>query len=59
MKGNKRIYIAGKVSGLPENEVREKFLNKERELVQQGFDVVNPCGLLTVRACTLQPGIQS
>jgi hypothetical protein len=38
----KKVYISGKISGLPENEVREKFDNAEREMIEQGYEVVNP-----------------
>lgn len=41
------VYIAGKVTGLPYAEVYEKFKNKQQELEAQGFEVVNPCKLVS------------
>jgi hypothetical protein len=38
----KKIYISGKISGLPENEVKEKFDKAEREMLERGYEVVNP-----------------
>jgi hypothetical protein len=38
----KRIYISGKITGLPVSEVREKFDAAEQELAAQGYEVVNP-----------------
>ena len=38
----KKIYIAGKVTGLPEHEVRGKFSELQTNLESCGFDVVNP-----------------
>ncbi len=37
-----RIYISGKISGLPHNEVEERFDDAEKLLSYLGFDVVNP-----------------
>lgn len=37
-----RAYIAGKVTGLPMDEVQQKFAAAERLLQQQGYEVVNP-----------------
>jgi hypothetical protein len=39
-------YIAGKVTGLPEREVRNKFARKKAELLGQGFIVLNPCDFI-------------
>ena len=38
----KKIYIAGKVTGLPQDEVSIKFANAENDLEQKGFNPVNP-----------------
>lgn len=37
-----RIYISGKISGLPYNEVEQKFEDAEALLTELGFEVVNP-----------------
>lgn len=37
-----RIYISGKISGLPLNMVQERFDDAESLLSELGFDVVNP-----------------
>lgn len=37
------VYIAGKVTGLPYNEVYAKFKVKQLELESHGYEVVNPC----------------
>ncbi len=42
----KTIYLAGKVTGLPHEQVVEKFKRKQEELEAQGFDVINPVSLL-------------
>lgn len=38
----KKIYLAGKVTGLPEDQVLNKFQKKTEELTQQGYTVYNP-----------------
>ncbi|WP_417366843.1 DUF4406 domain-containing protein [Flavobacterium beibuense] len=38
----RKIYIAGKITGLTQNEVQLKFSNAEFELEKIGFNVVNP-----------------
>lgn len=38
----KKIYIAGKVTGLPQDEVVEKFAAMQKELEKLGFEAVNP-----------------
>jgi hypothetical protein len=38
----KKVYIAGKVTGLPQKEVIEKFEKDERIFREMGFDPVNP-----------------
>lgn len=42
----KRIYIAGKVSGLPIEEVITKFHKKQMELINDGHTVINPVELI-------------
>lgn len=37
------VYIAGKVTGLPYQQVYTKFKAKQLELEKQGFFVLNPC----------------
>ena len=39
------IYIAGKVSGLPEEQVREKFERAASELKEQGHIVMSPVSI--------------
>ena len=39
---SKTIYIAGKVSGLPEEQVREKFERAASELKAEGHVVLSP-----------------
>lgn len=41
------VYIAGKVTGLPYNEVWQKFKVKQIELQHDGFFVLNPCDFIT------------
>jgi len=42
---SKTIFIAGKVSGLPENQVKEKFSRAAEELAMMGYKVVSPASL--------------
>lgn len=55
----KIAYIAGRVSGLPYEEVKEKFAEAERQLEAIGYDVVNPIDLVeftnAVRAAEGEP----
>ncbi|MDR2009926.1 MAG: DUF4406 domain-containing protein [Bacteroidales bacterium] len=37
-----KIYISGQISGLPLEETKAKFSNIESELVEQGYEVINP-----------------
>lgn len=37
-----KIYIVGKVTGLPYNEVVEKFNKAQEQLEAKGFEVINP-----------------
>jgi hypothetical protein len=38
----RKIYIAGKVTGLPQDEVIEKFAIVQKEIEALGFEVINP-----------------
>lgn len=38
----KTIYIAGLITGIPAEQAQAKFLNKQKELEQKGFRVINP-----------------
>lgn len=38
----KKIYIAGKVTGLPQQEVVDKFAKAQKDIEEMGFEVVNP-----------------
>ena len=48
----KKIYIAGKVTGLPIIEVEEKFRKVQNEIEQQGFIAVNPIEIVGTWECT-------
>ena len=37
-----KVYISGKISGLPFGETKTKFDAAETELLKQGYEVVNP-----------------
>lgn len=41
----KKIYIAGKITGEPIHEVTMRFGAKEKELREQGHQVINPLAL--------------
>jgi hypothetical protein len=43
----KKIYIAGKVTGLPQQEVVDKFAKAQNLLEDSGFEVINPTVLIT------------
>jgi hypothetical protein len=38
----KKIYVSGKITGLPFDEVQAKFAAAERFLTEQGYEVVSP-----------------
>lgn len=42
----KTIYIAGKISGLPFDEVVKKFAKAQTELEAKGYKVMNPVALI-------------
>lgn len=37
-----RIYISGKISGLPYKEAEQRFEDAEALLTELGFEVINP-----------------
>lgn len=41
-KMKKKIYIAGKVTGLPQQEVVDKFAKAQKVIEEMGFEVINP-----------------
>ena len=43
MQKTNTVYIAGKVTGLPYDEVYGKFKAAQDDLETQGYKVVNPC----------------
>lgn len=42
----KKIYIAGKVSGLPIHEVTMKFGTAQKKLENKGYEVINPLAVV-------------
>jgi len=38
----KKIYVAGKITGLPWEQVVQKFSEAQREIEALGFEVINP-----------------
>jgi hypothetical protein len=38
----KRIYISGKITGLPINDVRAKFAEAKKDLEKQGYQAISP-----------------
>jgi nucleoside 2-deoxyribosyltransferase len=47
----KKIYIAGKVTGLPFEEVTKKFRDAQDNIEVLGFEVVNPITLVNNANC--------
>lgn len=41
----KRVYISGKITGLPERKYKKLFSNAEALLLSKGYDVINPAAL--------------
>ena len=37
-----KVYISGKITGLPANQVRAKFSSAEKHLTSIGYETVNP-----------------
>ncbi len=54
-----KIYIAGKVKGLPFDQVVSKFANAQKDLEARGYEVINPVqsliGLNLIRASYNKP----
>lgn len=50
----KKIYIAGKVTGLDYAKVEQKFNAMEENLVKAGFDVLNPLKIVNDPNCDWQ-----
>ena len=46
MNQNKSAYIAGKVTGIPAHLCTAKFGQKQKELEQQGYKVINPLAVV-------------
>jgi len=42
----KRVYIAGKVTGMKPTEVSKKFATAERQVQAMGLEVVNPIAVV-------------
>ena len=41
-----KVYIAGKVTGLPKDEIFRKFYESEKSLKQAGYTVMSPATLV-------------
>ncbi|MGE4345913.1 MAG: DUF4406 domain-containing protein [Flavobacteriaceae bacterium] len=54
----KKIYIAGKVTGLPQKEVVEKFEEAQLEIEKQGFYAVNPLEVVGDWNCDWQTAMK-
>lgn len=50
----RKIYIAGKISGLPLNEVVIKFGNYSQQILEQGFIPINPIDLHLCNECNIE-----
>ena len=37
-----KIYISGQISGLPLDEVKAKFHDAEQQIIERGYEAVNP-----------------
>lgn len=42
MDSKMKVYISGKITGLPFEEVEGNFCNAQNRLEEEGFEVVNP-----------------
>ena len=42
MKNRMRIYISGKITGLPPEEALDNFMKAERKIREKGYDTINP-----------------
>lgn len=45
-----KIYIAGKVTGLPQEEVVAKFAKAQQELQDMGYEAINPVEIVKTQA---------
>lgn len=52
------VYIAGKVTGLPYDEVKRKFKMKQLELEAQDFFVLNPVDIVGDGECDWQEAMR-
>lgn len=39
----KKVYLSGRMSGLEEEEFKAIFKKAEMELIERGYEVINPC----------------
>ena len=54
----KKVYIAGKVTGLPQKEVIEKFEKDERIFREMGFEPVNPISVVNDWSMEWKPAMK-
>lgn len=54
----KKIYIAGKVTGLPIHEVTMKFGSAQKELESKGFVAINPLEVVNDWQCDWQTAMK-
>lgn len=47
----KKIYIAGKITGLPINQVLRKFASAQSEIEDLGFRAINPVAVVNDSSC--------
>ena len=43
MDNKKKVYLSGRMSGLEEEEFKAIFKEAEEELIEMGYEVINPC----------------
>lgn len=43
MDNKKKVYLSGRMSGLEEEEFKAIFKEAEDELIEMGYEVINPC----------------
>lgn len=54
----KKIYIAGKVTGLPHLETEMKFRRKSIELENLGFEAINPLDVVNDPSSAWEPAMR-
>jgi nucleoside 2-deoxyribosyltransferase len=54
-KKQKRLYLAGKITGLPTIEVEQKFKQAEDIYTKLGFSIVNPFELIRTEGSEHEP----